>query len=82
MFTKAVPHDAETIFYFDGYGNKYVAIRGGLSWRTNNPGLVHSHAITAPQSIGVCGQIFIWIQKIHILRTNFEDKERAIIFRC
>ena len=60
MYKKAIAYDSEVIFYFDAYGNKYVAKGGSLAWRTNNPGLIHSHSILHPQSIGACGQIAIF----------------------
>jgi hypothetical protein len=43
MFKQAYRFDDQTIFYFDEYDNKYVAKGGSLSWRLNNPGLLHTH---------------------------------------
>ena len=60
MYIKAFSHDDDIIFYFDGYDNKYVAKGGTLAWRTNNPGLVHSHSTSRPHSIGACGQTSIF----------------------
>lgn len=42
---KAYRYDDETIFYFDGFDNKYVARGGSLAWRLNNPGLLLSHSL-------------------------------------
>ncbi|GAB4228497.1 MAG: hypothetical protein Tsb0021_05880 [Chlamydiales bacterium] len=60
MYIKALSHDDDIIFYFDGYDNKYVTKGGTLAWRTNNPGLVHSHSSSMPHSIGACGQTSIF----------------------
>lgn len=46
MFKTAYPHD-NLIFYFDEYGNKYVAKGGNLAWRINNPGLIPSRSSVA-----------------------------------
>src|ERR1700722_1851250 len=43
MFKQAYRFDDQTIFYFDEQDNKYVAQGGSLSWRLNNPGLLHTH---------------------------------------
>jgi len=45
MLKKAYRYDDETVFYFDAYDNKYVAIGGNLAWRLNNPGLLLSHSL-------------------------------------
>lgn len=56
MYKIAYKFDDKTIFYFDAWGNKYVASGGNLAWRTNNPGLVrsHSHFSRKSGSIGTC----------------------------
>lgn len=43
MFKQAYRFDDQTVFYFDERDNKYVAQGGSLSWRLNNPGLLHTH---------------------------------------
>ena len=47
MYKSAYGYDEETVFYFDAFGNKYVAQGGSLAWRINNPGLVKSHSHVA-----------------------------------
>lgn len=56
MYKFACKFNDEIIFYFDKYGNKYVASGGNLAWRLNNPGLVrsHSHFARSNGSIGNC----------------------------
>lgn len=44
MFKKAFPYDDGVIFYFDKFDNKHVAKGGGLAWRLNIPGLIHSRS--------------------------------------
>lgn len=60
MYKKAFAYDEHVIFYFDMYDNKYVAKGGSLAWRTNNPGLINSHAAVKQRSIGSCGNIAIF----------------------
>jgi len=63
LFILSYPtRDHERVFYLDAYGNKYVARGGTLSWRINNPGLVHSHrgVVTQRGAIGACGQFAIF----------------------
>lgn len=45
MFKKACRYDDETVFYFDAHDNKYVATKGSLACRLNNPGLLSSHSL-------------------------------------
>ena len=54
MFKKACKHDEDIVFYFDAWGNKYVATGGTLAWRLRNPGLIHkrTRAAIANGSIG------------------------------
>ena len=56
MYKSAYSYEDETIFYYDGFGNKYIAKGGGFAWRINNPGLVrsHSHFVSKNGSIGSC----------------------------
>jgi hypothetical protein len=71
MYKSAYRFDDETIFYFDGNGNKYVARGGSLAWRLNNPGLVHSHShVAISKSIGSCGRYAIF--------ANAQDGHRAL----
>jgi hypothetical protein len=62
MYKAAYRFDDETVFYFDIAGNKYVASGGSLSWRINNPGLVHSHGFFShtKRAIGNCGHYAIF----------------------
>lgn len=62
MYKFAFRHSDEVIFYFDFQGNKYVARGGNLSWRINNPGLVHCHngCTRSNGSIGACGSFAIF----------------------
>lgn len=57
MYKEAHRFDEETLFYFDHYGNKYVAKGGPLSWRLNNPGLLHAHD-SIVRKIGIIGAQF------------------------
>jgi hypothetical protein len=54
MYKSAYKYDEDIIFYFDEWGNKYVASGGSLAWRIKNPGLIHnrSHAAWLNNSIG------------------------------
>lgn len=54
MFKKVFSFDIETLFYFDKDDRKYVAKKGSLAWRTNNPGLIsYRHALAkAHRAIG------------------------------
>jgi len=70
MYLRAFSYDDDIIFYFDRYGNKYVAKGGSLAWRTNNPGLVPLHAMPTLRSIGACGQIAIF--------SSLQQGERAL----
>lgn len=45
MYKTAYPHDDDTVIYFDIFDNKWIARGNSLSWRTNNPGLLHSRDI-------------------------------------
>jgi hypothetical protein len=52
MYIAAHRYSDDIIFYFDAAGNKHVAKGGNLAWRTNNPGLVHSHNHYTGAAIG------------------------------
>lgn len=45
MLKKAYRYNDETVFYFDGHDNKYIAHGGSLAWRLNNPCLLTSHSL-------------------------------------
>src|SRR5947208_1309528 len=62
MFRFAHRHNDKTVFYFDIAGNKYVASAGHLTWRINNPGLMHyrSQYSRSNGSIGNCGRYAIF----------------------
>src|ERR1700722_14454317 len=54
MYRIAYKYDEDVIFYFDQWGNKYVASGGNLAWRIKNPGLIRSRspAASCNRSIG------------------------------
>lgn len=64
MFIRACAFDDQVIFYYDQYDNKFIAKGGSLAWRTNNPGLVHSHSGAAIKqgAIGSSSGITIFSQ--------------------
>lgn len=47
MYKIAYKFSDDIIFYFDGWGNKYVASGGNLAWRIKNPGLIRSRSPAA-----------------------------------
>lgn len=57
MYREAYRFDDNTVFYFDHYDNKYVAKGKTLSWRLNNPGLLHAHD-SIVRKIGIIGAQF------------------------
>jgi hypothetical protein len=63
MFQKAYSQDGETIFYLDFANNKYAVMGGSLSWRLNNPGLVHANSrfFSKQGSIGHFGLYAIFV---------------------
>jgi hypothetical protein len=67
MFKTACKYNEDTIFYFDNWGNKYVATGGTLSWRLKNPGLVHKRTPSASHngSIGSCDGFAIFAESEH-----------------
>jgi len=56
MYKTAYRHDEETVIYFDAFDNKWLAKGNSLSWRTNNPGLLHTREIGPIHSRSVIGK--------------------------